>query len=172
MRTRDIDEILAQQSSQLLEDMRSGDTTAPARLAKFLAESKRHVEHYLLMVALDHELPHLDQEGLWTVGPTSPEKVVSLTQRDAQPEHRTPKSRLLFSLAAALVASVLVLAGVYMFGGHTRTYVTALGEQRALELEDGSVVHLNTSTRLEVEFREHERVVRLLSGEALFKVHH
>jgi transmembrane sensor len=50
------------------------------------------------------------------------------------------------------------------------TYATGRGEQRTLKLEDGSVVYLNTQSRLEVRFAKNVRAIRLLEGEALFSV--
>ncbi len=47
---------------------------------------------------------------------------------------------------------------------------TAVGEQRSVTLEDGSVVQLNTSTTLRVAFASKERSLELQRGEAQFDV--
>lgn len=47
---------------------------------------------------------------------------------------------------------------------------TAVGSFQKLTLPDGSVVRLNTDSRVEVRYAEHERRVRLLRGEAHFSV--
>ena len=49
---------------------------------------------------------------------------------------------------------------------------TETGEQRALQLEDGSVVHLNAHSRIALNFSATGRDVKLIEGEALFEVHH
>lgn len=49
---------------------------------------------------------------------------------------------------------------------------TARGEQRRLVLADGSTISLNTASRLEVDFGPTCRCLRLLSGEAVFRVAH
>lgn len=49
-------------------------------------------------------------------------------------------------------------------------YVTGTGETRVVTLNDGSVVTLNTTSVLEVEFSSTERDVRLVEGQALFQV--
>jgi transmembrane sensor len=49
-------------------------------------------------------------------------------------------------------------------------YQTALGEQQAIELEDGSTLTLNTSSRVAVSFNEKHRTLKLIKGEAFFKV--
>jgi transmembrane sensor len=57
-------------------------------------------------------------------------------------------------------------------GSGWKEYATATGEQRAFELEDGSVLHLNTHSRIALRLSRQVREVRLLQGEALFRVHH
>jgi transmembrane sensor len=47
---------------------------------------------------------------------------------------------------------------------------TAIGEQRSLQLPDGSAVTLNTRTAITTEFVGPTRRIRLLSGEAMFVV--
>jgi len=50
------------------------------------------------------------------------------------------------------------------------TYETARGEVRAVPLEDGTVVTLNTASKVAVRFKRSLREVHLLEGEALFDV--
>jgi transmembrane sensor len=49
-------------------------------------------------------------------------------------------------------------------------YATAVGEQETARLSDGSVVLLNTGTRIRVDYSEGSRDVHLLQGEAHFTV--
>ncbi|MDZ4370506.1 MAG: FecR domain-containing protein [Phenylobacterium sp.] len=49
-------------------------------------------------------------------------------------------------------------------------FETALGERKRATLADGSIVELNTGSRLQVDFSDSRRAVRLLAGEALFQV--
>jgi transmembrane sensor len=51
-------------------------------------------------------------------------------------------------------------------------YVTAIGEQRTVPLEDGSRIALNSNSELKIEFTAGKRAVRLLRGEAFFEVAH
>jgi transmembrane sensor len=53
-----------------------------------------------------------------------------------------------------------------------RGYETGVGEQRLVQLEDGSRVRLDTRTRIEVVMSSHLRQIRLLSGQAYFEVAH
>jgi transmembrane sensor len=75
---------------------------------------------------------------------------------------------------AASVAIAIFAAGMFLARGSYgwKEFATATGEQRAFELEDGSVIHLNTSSRVALRFTRQMREVRLLQGEALFRVHH
>ena len=51
-------------------------------------------------------------------------------------------------------------------------YDTDVGERRAVRLADGTMVTLNTGTRLTIAFTDARRVVRLVRGQALFEVAH
>jgi transmembrane sensor len=51
-----------------------------------------------------------------------------------------------------------------------RTYITRIGEQRRIELPDGSHLTLNTGTRVTVAFIDRQRRLQLEAGEALFEV--
>lgn len=48
--------------------------------------------------------------------------------------------------------------------------ITAVGEQRTVTLSDGSIVHINTNSQLEIDFSSDKRIIRLLKGEAYFTV--
>jgi len=76
--------------------------------------------------------------------------------------------------APALAASVLV-AFAFLFSMRTSPsepvfYATARGDSAEFTLEDGSVIALNTDTRLEVVMTKTQRSVLLERGEALFDV--
>ena len=49
----------------------------------------------------------------------------------------------------------------------TADYRTAAGEQRDITLPDGSRLQLNTATKVDVQFSQTERVLRLIEGEML-----
>jgi transmembrane sensor len=76
------------------------------------------------------------------------------------------------SIAAAL--AMLVIGASYVLNTSAQvsngTFATGIGEQRELELSDGSVITLNTRSEVAVDLREEQRIVRLLRGEARFKV--
>lgn len=85
-----------------------------------------------------------------------------------------PRSSARVSVAAvALAACILVaIAGWHLFAGtlFPRTYQTSVGETRSFTLVDGSVVTLDTDSRMRVRYGESRREVELTAGVAFFDV--
>jgi transmembrane sensor len=85
-----------------------------------------------------------------------------------------PARRLWISGAVAASFAAFVLAvgwNVYKQKEETR-FQTAIGEQAAVALPDGSSFDLNTNSRIWVDYSQRQRVIRLERGEAFFKVAH
>lgn len=76
------------------------------------------------------------------------------------------RSTVLASVASACLGVGLVALNVYR---HTH-YATGMGEQRIVQLADGSTIELNFRSRVRILFSERERDVELVEGQALFKV--
>lgn len=77
------------------------------------------------------------------------------------------------ALAASLGAGALAvgIGGYVAFsGGSAEAFETGVGEQREVNLADGTRVLLNASSRLETRIRDDRREARLLAGEALFTI--
>jgi len=81
---------------------------------------------------------------------------------------RTRRSQ--FSALAAALAATLVLAVITAIYWRNNAFVTAVGQQQTQVLQDGTRIELNTDTRIEVNYDEHARRVRLVRGEARFDV--
>ncbi|HEX6861008.1 MAG TPA: FecR family protein [Caulobacteraceae bacterium] len=62
------------------------------------------------------------------------------------------------------------LASMELPRGAPSVYQTAVGERTSVTLSDGSVVTLNTRSRLVVNYTPQRREVTLVAGQALFKV--
>lgn len=79
-------------------------------------------------------------------------------------------------LAGALAATVAVIALSVTWNAykqqHDTRFQTAVGEQVAVMLPDGSSFNLNTNSRIDVDYSQRSRVVRLERGEAYFEVAH
>jgi len=74
---------------------------------------------------------------------------------------------------AALVASLvlgLAVAVTYLSWQSPMTFQTVVGEQSSFTLQDGSVVFLNTNSKIRLGWSPAERHIELLRGEARFKV--
>jgi transmembrane sensor len=71
-----------------------------------------------------------------------------------------------------LCALAIGTAAYWAVWNRGATYSTRLGQQLVFELEDGSVVYLNTDSRMKVRFSEGARDIDLPSGQALFEVKH
>ncbi len=78
---------------------------------------------------------------------------------------------------SAIAALLLIVVGIYYLVPKEETasdnsyrYVTRVGEQKRIDLPDGSVVNINTNTKLLVSYTPEARNLQLLSGEAYFDV--
>jgi transmembrane sensor len=80
------------------------------------------------------------------------------------------RRRSRFSPWAAAAAAALVLVVIASLYWRDNAFTTAVGQQRVRVLRDGTRVVLNTDTRIEVNYDEDARRVRLVRGEARFDV--
>jgi transmembrane sensor len=187
-RTRELETLYAVEASGWVETMRRASPGDEMRFVAWLKESPRNVRDFLLMLSLDQALETLDAERLRSiealiakvdarVRPLMPRAAAASPAGTpgAVPAGSAAGARPRPLRRAALAAGVLVAAaGVLLWYAHPgfREFETATGEQRTFELEDGSVVSLNTHSRIAVRLGPHTREVRLLRGEALFHVAH
>lgn len=92
---------------------------------------------------------------------------------DLTADHAPPSLNRRTALAASLGAGALAvgIGGYVAFsGGSAEAFETGIGEQREVDLADGTRVLLNASSRLEARIRDDRREARLLAGEALFTI--
>lgn len=178
--TDPLEKLLARRASRWIEEL--GEATPQTRSAfvAWLKESPANVRNFLLMSMIDQSLEGVDPERshdveslLATVDP----KIVELPRLPVRPVPENPRrTRWAVALvaAAACVIGGSVIAWFSMNHRESawRVFETATGEQRAFELEDGSLIHLNTHSRAAIHFSARAREVRLLDGEALFRVQH
>jgi transmembrane sensor len=78
------------------------------------------------------------------------------------------------SLYAASLAAVIILCatGLWWRQHQGIGYATAVGEERTLTLPDSSTVELDARSGIQVSFTRSARRVRLIRGQALFRVVH
>lgn len=153
----------------------------------WLESSADHMQALLEMTAVDRNLTGLDAnrtidlerlvadlraEGAATVV-TLQEPLASHAEDSSSPPSATWAARWRVPAIAAAFACVCVVLAL-LVGPRlgTTSYATTIGEQRSVKLDDGSIVQLNTRSRVEVSYSDHWRDVRLIEGEALFTVEH
>jgi len=82
-----------------------------------------------------------------------------------------PFSVTMTALVGLVVAGVVIGTAILTPPAAQR-YQTAVGEQRRVTLPDGSSMDLDTASVVDVRFSRGERLVRLISGQAMFDVVH
>ena len=89
--------------------------------------------------------------------------------REATRPKRLPRTTV--GLAGVGLACVVAL-GVWTWTQTRNVYATGVGEQRLVQLADGSTVRLDTGSRFRVRFTGARREIELEQGQALFSVAH
>ena len=90
-------------------------------------------------------------------------------------QERRAKRHLALGMAAGMLLAIGAVLTVFTSwrgsdDSHLQQYFTRIGEQQTIELDDGSVVTLNTGGQLVVDYSEAARRVLLERGEAYFEV--
>jgi transmembrane sensor len=177
--------IVAEASAWFIE-FRAGDVNDEARqhFLEWLRRSPEHIQAYLEVSGVWAELPTSDPEGKIDVTSLiararNEADVIALAPGSPGPPHvrsptelrmlrHRPRRAVLAIAVLALLASITIrFWGVINFGS---SYATGIGEQRTIQLTDGSTVELNARTRIQVHLTDHQRDVALLEGQALFRV--
>jgi transmembrane sensor len=188
-RTRQLESLHAQQASAWVEVLRRPDSGDEARFVGWLKESPRNVRDFLVMFSLDQALSEIDAGRLRNIetliAQAQEPRITPLALSPGAAVTKGPTGRRWLAApivtgwrrSSALAAGVLLAAaGGWAWIAHTQAtwtqFETAVGEQRTFELQDGSVVYLNTHSRVAIRIAARNRDVRLLQGEALFQVHH
>ena len=104
----------------------------------------------------------------------SPEVLAELraAEVEAAPPAAPPRVSRRAVLGWALAASVVATAGIvsWQWLSAPEIYATGVGELKVVPLGDGSVITINTSSRVAVRFTRSQRRVEVLSGQANFAV--
>ncbi len=175
------------EASEWFIDFRAGDVNGEARLRfiEWLRRSPEHIQAYLEVSGVWSELPGSDPEGRFDIASLiasarNESDVIPLSRVSARPPpvppaaeprafRRLPRRPVLAVAALALLASITALFLV-INRDTARSYATGIGEQRTIQLMDGSTVELNSRSRVKVRFTDHRREVALIEGQALFRV--
>lgn len=95
----------------------------------------------------------------------------ALGRRDSAGRSRRPWPPAVIGLAAVCAAGALAFGG-WTWVINRGVYSTGVGEQRLVQLSDGSSMRLDTASRVRVRFDGERRLLELESGQALFSVAH
>ncbi len=143
------------------------------RFAAWLKSSPQHMEEFLAQSALWGALVDLDPGGIDLDNlPKGPDNVIEWPEI-RQAGSQGVRSRLRWWFVGLAAVLMLLVSTTALWGlrlNRSEVLATAIGEQRAVRLDDGSVVHLNTDTRVRIHFTDSARQIELLQGEALFTV--
>jgi len=183
---RQIDRLIACQAAQWFERLKDAqdesDGDRNEQFFQWVMESPRHMEAFLSIAGQAPLVRKVFESGAFDLqsllARTAP-AVIDLplspkpeTDAPAAPESeplRKGRRLSLWALAATIV-TMMIGAVFYYRPSPWQRFETPVGEQRALQLVEGSVVNLNAFSRVEVRFDEAHREVKLPRGEATFKV--
>ncbi|WP_160107536.1 FecR family protein [Pseudomonas izuensis] len=163
-------------------DCACGQTTVRDEAARWFVRLQEPVvdvdEHRRFETWMDQHPQHRREfdllQGLWKAADLLPAaRLRALCEEAPARGKRRPMVRY------AVAASVLAVAvGFGLFNGlnqsssYTAEFSTTLGERRHVALPDGSVVDLDSRSRIQVHFEKHRRGIELTEGEAMFSVQH
>jgi len=91
-----------------------------------------------------------------------------LANERVEPPHVSRRAVVGWALAAGVAGVAGFLSWQQLFSAEV--YSTGVGEQSTVSLSDGSVVTLNTSSRVKVRYSGNERRIDVLQGQAFFDV--
>lgn len=175
---------IAEQAADWFVRLRDGTPSTQDREAftQWLLDSPIHMQEYLAIAQLYGDLAHVDPNkeiDIESLLPANTENsnVISLKEITAmevsEDEPVTDKhSRMPRGIAATIIAFAIALAGMLWINQNEaqQHYATAIGEQRSIALADGSIIEMNTQSKLTVQLDKKTRLVRLIKGEVIFDV--
>lgn len=195
-RSEEIDEQAAKWAAKIA----GGDLTPDERASfdSWYAADIRHVGAFARSQAILLRVGRLRAIGADALRASIPDKPAAMLTEEPQldmpesgddtpvldaPAHRPPvwsRRRVVATGSIAASFAAVGIIGVALVRNwpprrrsavpEPKRFATRLGETRSVRLADGSVVTLNTNSRVSVSYTEAMRSIRLDHGEALFKV--
>lgn len=179
---------IAEEAAEWIVAVEEGSLSARDRraLAAWLSRSPDHVGEFFHAATLLQAVGDLPEDRVAALHALLGEKTGDVVARmdtgletkaaPDTPDRRSITGRGRLALIAAALA--VVVAGLSVVAprlpwpaeASPAVYATVVGEQRAIPLEDGSVIHLNTDSRVEVHMTPEARLITLTAGEAFFDV--
>lgn len=173
-----IDRLIALQASEWYENVKDGTGANNTDFVNWLAESPRHMEAFLSITGEASLMRKVFESGAFDL---------NALMRNARPEvldlpvtpalFHTPQRverkwwrRVKLRSIAAAVAVLSLGAVLFHQWSSWQRFETPIGEQRTVQLVEGSVVNLNAFSRVDIRFDDTQRAIKLPRGEATFKV--
>lgn len=186
MTTYDINNIklIAEAAAEWMIVLEDSDSSEELRkeFTEWLRMSPLHIKEFLYLSDVFYEIKNNNNlpsvEEIVNMQCTK-SNIVDISSHVTKQEHsvRKPikkynKAVIKLTSMAAMIALMVVMFVVFnpFDPNGNDLYVTNIGEQRSILLEDGTVVSLNTKTKIQLKFTEKLRLVELIEGEAIFNV--
>jgi transmembrane sensor len=164
----------------------AADWFAKLRSADFNLETQQDFEQWM-MADQAHELAFEQCRALWAITASLESDADiqrelagarQLIRSQSRKQEKTKQQRGLLTILAssfkfASVALLLIVGFGFAYNLVPLTnehYETRVGEQRVVQLADGSTATLNTDTEISVKFTAKKRRIELVKGEAYFAV--
>ena len=173
------DAIQAEASDWVLRmDEDTLDINARRELLEWLRRSPQHIEEFLFASAAWRELDdidpgkNLDVEALIEAAQNNVFELGNLARNQRSGSARPKKSHRSWWIAS-VAATVLIALTIPLLSplfDPLHHYETDVGQQTLFTLADGSIVHLNTHSKLTVHMTANARDLELTQGEAMFEV--
>lgn len=181
---RQIDYLQAQCASEWLEVLKLGRADDVTAFHEWCRKSPLHIREFLEITCTDRALEQSDLgraespeeliELLKVVSATNHTALLSPDSEMSDAKKLEPKLHLrrYWAIAAAVTALCLGVTLSLESWFSEQEFSTKIGEQRTVELQDSSVITLNTDSDIKVLFEDNVRSLELRRGEAVFKVAH
>ncbi|WP_443748457.1 FecR family protein [Asticcacaulis solisilvae] len=146
------------------------DTQAADWAARIDRAPLTETEQAVLDAWLAEDMRHLGAFGRARAIALHSERAAALAPGYRAPE-KAPARRHILMGGAGMAASLAVATiGGLAYATRGEAYATHIGELKVVPLSDGSVVSLNTQSRIRVHYSHDLREIHLEDGEALFDV--
>lgn len=167
----------AEQAATWLIEMQDPDDATKRAFADWLRQSPENIREYIAVKSLWGEMADLPEDpSIQALLDQSlqEDSIINLPKTGhvgtaVTSPRSTPRQYIWLVAASVLLCLLLTTFWIGPVSPHN-IYTTGVGEQKSIPLNDGTIVTLNTRTRLKINYSEQHRDVELLDGEALFEV--
>lgn len=164
---------LAREARILRDQIAASHEQAHAAFAGWITLSPDHVQIWLEVTAFDEELARAlgwPELGAIMTPVHSAETTTARIARDEKNPGRRGQRATRMAAAAALAIIAIALIAYRIISPAPAQYRADVGEVRHLTLPDGTIVDLDTDSRMLVRFTHETRTVEMRDGKAFFDI--